>query len=443
MRALWRLVFLSSWSSASVVIGGETGTGEELIARALHRFSPRRSGPFVAINCAALPPTLLESELFGHEKGAFTGATARHQGRFELAHGGTLFLDEIGDLPLELQVKLLRVLQERTFERIGGTETTSVDVRIVAATHRDLESDVRSGRFRSDLFYRLNVLSIHAPPLRDRRGDIARLWSHFVHDIADAERRPAPRTTSAALEALERYEWPGNVRELHNVAQQAVTLTTTGAVDLVALPETPRVSSRGQTELGLAGLTFKAIERAAILESYEAYGTVKATARALGISPRKVHYRLRQYREENEAAQGLRAPGAGPARPSAARIAVAEDDDELRWALAGYLESSGYEVLAVSDGTALLEHLAEVCQLERREAAPDLIVTDFRMPRLNGLQLLERVRSRGWNMPVVLISAFGDDVSRSDADALGATAFLDKPIDVAQLRSIIEHTVVH
>jgi Nif-specific regulatory protein len=213
-------------TDATVLLLGESGTGKEVIARFIHR-----SGPFVAVNAAALAETLLESELFGHEKGAFTGAQARRAGKFELAHGGTIFLDEIGDISPALQAKLLRVLQERAFERVGGTETITVDVRVVAATNQDLKKRVAEGKFREDLFYRLNVISITLPPLRDRRTDIRPLADHFLRQLK-AGSRFSPET----LEALERYDWPGNVRQLRNAIERAAALGDAGEISPGDLP---------------------------------------------------------------------------------------------------------------------------------------------------------------------------------------------------------------
>jgi DNA-binding NtrC family response regulator len=431
MREVWRLAMQASQSTSSVVITGETGVGKEVVARALHRFSDRRGGPFVAVNCAALPETLLESELFGHEKGAFTGASARRKGRFELADGGTLFLDEIGDLPLSVQVSLLRVLQERLFERLGGTESISVDVRVIAATHRDLDDDVKTGRFRADLFYRLNVLSIRVPPLRERRPDVPGLWEYFVAEGAKREGRAVPGTSPLAVRLLLRHDWPGNVRELHNVAQHALAVTTDATIVPSSLPpqilDAPAVAG---PKLGLAGMTFKEIERAAILESYETFGTVKATAEALGISERKIHYRLKSYREEPS-------PEQAGASQTGVRVLLAEDDDELRWALTEFLQAEGYEVVSVRDGRSLLEQLGATLLLEDPSASADVIVSDIRMPGLTGMQVLERVRAHGWKTPVVLISAFGDEETRRAAQELGASAFVAKPIDAATFHMVI------
>ncbi len=236
-RRMMTLVTQVANSSATVLIHGESGTGKELIARSIHDRSPRRAGPFVAVNCAALPETLLESELFGYEKGAFTGAGARKEGRFELADGGTLFLDEVADLSAVTQPKILRVLQEGEFERVGGTRTLRVDVRIVAASNQDLATLVREKRFREDLFYRLNVIRVEVPPLRERREDVAVLAQHFLRVYAAKNDRPLEGVSDDALKCLEAYGWPGNVRELENVLERAVVLARGTMVDVADLPD--------------------------------------------------------------------------------------------------------------------------------------------------------------------------------------------------------------
>src|SRR2546427_925275 len=225
LRRMLRLVKTVATTDAAILIRGETGTGKELIASLIHTLSPRRSRPFIKFNCTATPAGLLESELFGHERGAFTGAIARRIGRFELAHGGTLFLDEVGDIPLELQPKLLRVLQEQEFERLGSTRTIRVDVRVVAATNRDLARMVAEREFRSDLYYRLNVFPLLMPPLRDRREDIPQLVRYLAQKYARRMNKRIESIPAETLDALTRYHWPGNVRELENLIERAVILS--------------------------------------------------------------------------------------------------------------------------------------------------------------------------------------------------------------------------
>ena len=230
-------------SQATVLILGESGTGKELVARAVHAASPRRDGPFVAVNCAALTETLMESALFGHEKGAFTGAASRHQGRFEQAEGGTLFLDEVGEIPQAAQVKLLRVLQERVFERVGGSESVRADVRVVAATHRDLRQMTQTGTFREDLYYRLNVVSVSLPPLRHRRRDIPVLIDHFLAHYAELNGKSVDGLSREAMDVLMRYEYPGNVRELQNILERAVVMSRDPILSRRDLP--PEVATGG------------------------------------------------------------------------------------------------------------------------------------------------------------------------------------------------------
>src|SRR5215470_2401940 len=240
-------------TEATVLIDGETGTGKELIARALHTLSARHAGPFITLNCAAIPAGLLESELFGHEKGAFTGAMTQRLGRFELANGGTLFLDEIGDLPLELQPKLLRVLQDHTFERLGSVRTLHTDVRVVAATHRDLPAMVRQGTFREDLYYRLHVFQLTVPPLRARRDDIPVLVQHFAQQYAHQLHKPLAPMPAEVMAALVHYDWPGNVRELQHVIERAVILSVNGVLGPQVPARSPGPRRTGRTAVGDAG----------------------------------------------------------------------------------------------------------------------------------------------------------------------------------------------
>jgi two-component system response regulator GlrR len=257
MEELLRRVELSATSDASVLILGESGTGKELLARALHNASRRERAPFVAINCAALPESLLESELFGHVKGAFTGAVAAHKGLFRSAEGGTLLLDEIGDMPLGLQVKLLRVLQERKIRPIGATADEAVDVRILSATHRNLEELVADGHFRQDLYYRLNVVSLTIPSLSERREDIPLLVAHFLPKLAERHQRPARVMAPEAMAALANAAWPGNVRQLINVIEQAVALSTASVVPITLIEQVLRVGDGGLVPLDEAKRGFE------------------------------------------------------------------------------------------------------------------------------------------------------------------------------------------
>ena len=238
-------------TDSTVLILGETGTGKELIARAIHRLSNRASRPFIRVNCAAIPPSLIASELFGHEKGAFTGALQRRQGRFEAAHGGTIFLDEIGELPMETQITLLRVIQEREFERVGSSHPISVDVRIIAATNRDLEAAIAAGTFRSDMFYRLNVFPIHVPSLRDRLEDIPPLVEHLIERFAQSMGKTFRTIRLNTIETLQSYDWPGNIRELQNVIERSVILSE-GEVFSIDEGWIKRSIRRSQTIPGLA-----------------------------------------------------------------------------------------------------------------------------------------------------------------------------------------------
>lgn len=291
-------------SRATVLIQGESGTGKELVARALHQLSPRNKGPFIAVHCAALSATLLESELFGHEKGAFTGATERRRGRFELADGGTLFLDEIGEIDAALQVKILRVLEERRFERVGGSETIDVDVRLVVATNRNLKQMVAEGTFREDLFFRLDVVTLQLPPLRERTGDLPLLAQHYISTLAQENGKKLDGITPDALQALSAYDWPGNVRELRNMIERMVVLSRGDRLTLRDVPphlrgDTPATPLRG------GALSLEANEKQMIVRALKTNdGNVTRAAADLGISRRTLHRKLNEYglREGEKAA---------------------------------------------------------------------------------------------------------------------------------------------
>jgi DNA-binding NtrC family response regulator len=296
MQHLLDKVVAAAVSRATVLIHGETGTGKELIAAAIHNQSKRRQGPFVRLNCAALSDSVLESELFGHEKGAFTGAVARRKGRFEQAHCGTLFLDEVSEIPVTVQVKLLRFLQERQFERVGGNETLTLDTRIVAATNRDLSQLVEEGRFREDLYYRLNVVRLDVPPLRARPSDIPMLADHFMRRFAAENDKTLLGFTEESMNALLAQPWPGNVRELQNAVEQAVVLSKGDRVGVADLPLSKVANNADSFRLLIPGVTLAEIERFAILRTLDAVGGSPSRAAAiLGISRRTIQYRLQEW----------------------------------------------------------------------------------------------------------------------------------------------------
>jgi len=286
-------------SKATILIRGESGTGKELLAKAIHHASPRSGKPFIPVNCAALNENLLESELFGHEKGAFTGADKTRRGRFELADGGTLFLDEVGDIPLSVQVKLLRVLQEQTFEKVGGSETITVGVRLIAATNRDLEQQIETGNFREDLFYRLNVVTIYIPPLRERKEDIPPLVSHFIEKYATENQKTIDGISKEALDLLMRYDYTGNIRELENIIERAVVLARGNMISTDDLPLHSRLEGIEETQSSNSSLTdmVERFEQKRIIAALDkAKGNQSQAARSLGIGERKLRYKLKKYK---------------------------------------------------------------------------------------------------------------------------------------------------
>jgi two-component system response regulator HydG len=300
MLAVRKTVEKIAASDITVFIAGESGTGKELVARAIHRLGKRANGPFVKVNCGALTETLLESELFGHEKGSFTGALKQKLGRFELADGGTLFLDEVGDVPAAMQVKLLRALQEQEFERVGGEVPIKVDVRVVSATNKDLDAEVASGRFRQDLFFRLHVLSVRLPPLRERREDIPVLCHHFVHKLAPKTNPKVRSVSDAALGRIMAYHWPGNVRELENAIEQSLVFAEGDEITPAALPQFLQGGAEEDRldvprELSLPEI-LDDLERQLILKAYAKAAKVKTeTARLLGIKTSALYYKLEKY----------------------------------------------------------------------------------------------------------------------------------------------------
>jgi two-component system, NtrC family, response regulator len=303
MREVLQMVSRVAPSKSTVLVTGESGTGKELIAKAIHYSSPRKDAPFISVNCMSLSPGVLESEIFGHEKGSFTGATAMKKGRFELAHGGTLFLDEIGELSSDFQVKLLRVLQEKAFERVGGSRTIDVDIRLVVATNKDLKAEVEQGNFREDLYYRLNVVNVNLPPLRERREDIPVLVAHFMQKLSTGEDKAVRKFAPEALEYLTAYEWPGNVRQLENIVERCMVLA---AKDVIGVEDLPSEIKDEEAQfksavdllpirLELAG-TLEKIEAALIRRALVKSGFVQVkAAELLNISKSLLQYKLKKY----------------------------------------------------------------------------------------------------------------------------------------------------
>jgi DNA-binding NtrC family response regulator len=325
MQQLFDTIRQAAPTQATVLVQGESGTGKELVAQAIHRLSGRAKGPFVGVHCAALAPTLLESELFGHERGAFTGAEARRRGRFEMADGGTLFLDEVAEIPSSVQVKLLRVLEERKFERVGGDETVEVDIRLIAATNRRLRGLVDEGKFREDLFFRLNVVDISLPALRERREDIALLCDHFLREFNEKNAKSIEGFTQDAMALLTAYAWPGNVRELRNAVEKMVVLTRGSRLTARDVPANIRDAGRTAQQEG-RGLPAVALqpadslakaEKSMVLAALRRHdGNRTAAAVELGISRRTLHRKLKEYRGQEGAEAG---PASGPEEGGTAR----------------------------------------------------------------------------------------------------------------------------
>ena len=300
MLELLDTVALVAPTEATVLITGESGTGKELIASAIHANSPRREKPFIQINCAAITETLLESELFGHERGAFTGADRRKEGRFKLAHGGSIFLDEVSEMSVAMQAKLLRVLQEKQIQRVGGEEVLKVDVRVLAATNKDLKKEIEAGRFREDLYYRLNVVTLAVPALRERREDIPLLVQHFLQTFAEKNRKQIKGFTPQAMDGLVRYDWPGNVRELMNAVERGVILCRGEYISETDFPFSLRDPGGSEREPArqelLADLPLEEVEKATILNTLESAGGNKSeAARRLGVTRRTLHKKLKKY----------------------------------------------------------------------------------------------------------------------------------------------------
>ncbi|HET7753947.1 MAG TPA: sigma-54 dependent transcriptional regulator [Anaeromyxobacteraceae bacterium] len=306
MQRVAELVKKVAPATASVIITGESGTGKEVVARAIHSLSPRKDKPFVALNCSAIPATLIESELFGYERGAFTGADQRRLGNFELAHGGTLFLDEIGELPLEMQGKFLRVLEERKLRRLGGKSEVEVDVRVICATNRDLKEEIRKTRFREDLYFRLSVFTLHLPPLRERREDVPLLVQHFIEKFGRETGKHVQGLSPGAMEVLQNYAWPGNIRELRNTVERAMILVDNDVISEEHLPPDMRPSRPETATLRLPlGIPLREVEKEFILATLQKNGGNKArTAEILRISEKTLYNKLNRYAARAKARGG-------------------------------------------------------------------------------------------------------------------------------------------
>jgi two-component system response regulator HydG len=306
MKNLLETLAMVAPSDATILIVGESGTGKEVIANAIHQNSPRTGQPFIKVSCAALPETLLESELFGHEKGAFTGAVSRREGRFQLAHRGTIFLDEVGEMSPAIQTKLLRVLQEREFEPLGSVRTVKVDIRVITATNRDLEKEVKEGRFREDLYYRLNVVPLLLPPLRERREDIPPLADHFLAIYREKNRKPMGGISGKALDLLVRYDWPGNIRELENCIERAVIMAREEAIVPADFPPQIRMLSQDQEKDDFmipSGISLDEMEQALIVKTLaETGGNRTRTSEILGINRRTLQNKLKLYALDTQSA---------------------------------------------------------------------------------------------------------------------------------------------
>ncbi len=299
MQRIFQMVRKAADAKASVLITGESGTGKELIANALHNLSPRKDNPFIKVHCAALSETLLESELFGHEKGAFTGAASRKRGRFELANTGSIFLDEIGEINQNVQIKILRVLQDKRFERVGGEETLEVDVRVIAATNRNLVEEIAQGRFREDLFYRLNVVHIQVPPLRDRKDDIPLMLNAFLDEFNRENNKSITGFDSRSRSALYKYDWPGNIRQLRNCVESAVVMCSGNEITLEDLPPTVRGAAESNVIQVPMGVTMAEAEKIIIQQNLASnQGNKTKTADILGIGRKTLHRKLEEYGEE-------------------------------------------------------------------------------------------------------------------------------------------------
>ena len=439
----------------SVLLTGETGTGKELFARTIHSASKRRNGPFVAVDCSILAENLIESELFGHEKGAFTGATTTRIGRLELAEGGTLFLDEIGNLPLEFQAKLLRVLQERQIERVGGRKVINLDVRLVSATHVNLKEAIRAGTFRKDLYYRLQGMTIDLPPLRERDGDVWRIAENLLALYTRSIGSVVQGFSGSARRALESYAWPGNVRELENAVKSAVVLATDWVLPEHLPPEVcgpasfrPVALSAPEPEENGRLLRLEIeIEPEAAQIDLKAFGAQAAElaertllhtllrrrrmsgskmARLLGVDPKTLRAKLRRYGVEP-------GPASKEEHPLRGRILIVDDQPNMCWVLSKILSERDHEVRTACNGAAALAALAAYdCQVA---------VVDYRLPDTDGIELVARLAARLPRLRAILMTSYGSASLRQSATDEGLYAYFDKPFNNDLMIRTIEDAI--
>ncbi|MCP4499354.1 MAG: response regulator [Deltaproteobacteria bacterium] len=413
MVKLLRQALLAASSQAPILLQGEVGTGKVALARYLHEHSRRKEGPMVTLTCTELTMTDVNAAL-------------------ERAKGGTLYLDKVIEMPADIQVRSLRVADDD-------------QVRLIAGTAHSLEAAALEGTFRRDLLYRLKVICLDLPAMRDHKQDLPLLWDLALRDAARKENVSVPDVRPQTMSLLLSHDWPGNVFELRNTARHATSQALEGVVAPEHLPAALVNKEERREALRIPGMRLADLERVAILRTYEATGSAKSTAELLDISVRKIHYRLKEYKKagffDDMDVKKRGTPLLNVTNePSGARprLVLAEDDDQIRWSLAAMLEDEGYDVVSLPSGNAVLEHLGAAVLKETGAKLPDVIVTDVRMPGLNGIRLLEGVRANGWKIPVVLISAFGDDEMREQAAQFEATAFLDKPLDLEQLSQVLQ-----
>ena len=420
IRLMFQKLKIVAPTDSTVLIQGETGTGKELVGEAIHHLSSRQKRPFIKVNCSAIPATLVESELFGHEKGAFTGAISQRIGRFEMAHNGTLFLDEIGDIPLELQPKLLRVLQEQEFERIGSSHTIRVNVRVIAATNRDLSKMVEEKQFRSDLYYRLNVFPLILPPLRERGEDILLLAQYFVNRFAQRMNKRIDVIPEAVKEAFLHYSWPGNVRELQNVIERAVILTQRNVLSVSLSELSGSVVSTTHNKRRLIE-----VERDHILKVLQEANWVisgpNGAAVRLGMKRTTLYTKMEKL--------GINRRGF----KTDETVFVVDDDESTREGLKSLLKSAGFNVQTFTSAQDFLKH--------HQSISHGCLILDIMLPGLSGLDLQQQLALLGVKIPIIFITGYPSIPMTVQAMKAGAVEFLTKPFGDDALLTAVQQAI--